>query len=77
MIISIRKMISMLKFLLLFAVMTLIFYYMLGLVSRWVAPADPYKVPAGHAVKAFQPEAAREDRSAPRERLRLYYWYGE
>lgn len=67
----------MLKFALLFAVMTLIFYYMLGLVSRWIAPADPYQVPAGHAVKAFQPEAAREDRVAPRERLRLYYWYGE
>lgn len=77
MIISVRKIGSFLRFVFWFAALTLFFYYVLGLVSRWVAPPDPYRVPVGHAVKAFQPEGSPDKRVSPGDRLRLYYWYGE
>ncbi len=77
MIISIRKVAAFIRFVLLFTVLTLFFYHALSLVNQWLIPTDPYRVPVGHAVKAFQPENSLESWVTPRERLRLYYWYGE
>lgn len=77
MIISLRKMGSFIKFIVLFTILTLFFYYALSLVNQWVTPPKPYQEPVGHAVKAFQPENSMETWVTPRDRLRLYYWYGE
>ncbi|WP_106768056.1 DUF4227 family protein [Paenibacillus faecalis] len=77
MIISIRKMVSFIRFAALFAVLTLFFYYVLSLANQWISPTEPYREPAGHAVKAFQFEKSMDTWVTPRDRLRLYYWYGE
>lgn len=77
MIISLRRVGAFIRFILMFTVLTLFFYYTLALVNQWVMPHDPYRAPVGHAVKAFQPENSMETWVTPRDRLRLYYWYGE
>lgn len=77
MIISVRKIGAGIRFTILFTVLTLFFYYALSLVNEWVMPFDPYREPAGQAVKAFQPEHSIDTWVTPRDRLRLYYWYGE
>lgn len=77
MIISIRKIAAWIRFISMFALLTMFFYYILGWVGDWLTPSDPYRTPSGHAVKAFQPESTLDARYSPMERLRLYYWYGE
>lgn len=77
MIISIRKMMSMFRFIAWFAVLTVLFYYVLGWVDDWLNPANPYRVPTGQAVKAFQPESTMDSQYSPATRLKLFYWYGE
>ncbi|MEC0205787.1 YqzK family protein [Paenibacillus lautus] len=77
MIISIRKIGSLIRFITMFAVLTMFFYFVLGWVGDWLTPMDPYREPSGQAVKAFQPESTMDSRYSPAERLRLYYWYGE
>ncbi|CAM3510168.1 hypothetical protein PVOR_13204 [Paenibacillus vortex V453] len=76
-IISIRKIGSLIRFISMFAVLAMFFYFVLGWVSDWLTPMDPYSAPSGQAVKAFQPESTMDSRYSPAERLRLYYWYGE
>nr|WP_285228790.1 YqzK family protein [Paenibacillus sp. ISL-20] len=76
-IISIRKIGSLIRFITMFAVLTMFFYFVLGWVGDWLTPMDPYRAPSGQAVKAFQPESTMDSRYSPAERLRLYYWYGE
>ncbi|NMO96912.1 YqzK family protein [Paenibacillus lemnae] len=77
MIISIRDIAAFFRFTVVFAILTLVFYVVLGWAGRWIAPPDPYRVPAGHAVKAFYPEGLQDNPYSPGERLKLYYWYGE
>lgn len=77
MIISIRKMISLIRFVACFAVLTVLFYYVLDWVGDWVNPSNPYQVPSGQAVKAFQPESTMDSQYSPAMRLKLFYWYGE
>ncbi|GAB6929901.1 hypothetical protein JCM10914A_38840 [Paenibacillus sp. JCM 10914] len=77
MIISIRKVGSFIRFITMFAVLTMFFYYMLGWVGGKLVPLDPYRAPMGQAVKVFQPESTLDSQYSPVERLLLYYWYGE
>ena len=77
MVISLRRLVSFIWFSILFALLTLFFYYILGLMQDFITPSDPYRLPAGQAVKAFNPQDESASHVSPLERLRLYYWYGE
>lgn len=76
MIIPLRKWVSLVLFLLLFAVLL----WAAGGGYRWltgvVSPLAPYTKPKGDAVKVFGEERSPEGGSAA-DRLRWFYWYGE
>ncbi|AJS57980.1 DUF4227 family protein [Paenibacillus sp. IHBB 10380] len=79
MVISLRKCLGFIRFIIMFVALTYMFYHMVGLFGRWITPVDQYKIPKGYAVKAFQShdgDGNAEDASMG-ERLRFYYWYGE
>lgn len=77
MIISIRKIGAFLRFTLAFALLTLMFYVLLDWAGSWMIPPDPYRVPVGHAIKAFNPNELPSHSFSPGDRLKLYYWVGE
>ncbi|MGF7050348.1 hypothetical protein J2T13_004886 [Paenibacillus sp. DS2015] len=79
MVISLRKCIGILKFIIVFVALTYMFYHMLGLFGRWITPVDQYRIPKGYAVKAFQSQDGTRnvEHANMGERLRFYYWYGE
>ncbi|MBO8170610.1 MAG: DUF4227 family protein [Bacillaceae bacterium] len=80
MIISIKKLWEGLKLLLLFIVFTLIFYSIVSFFAEVIQPSDPYRKPEGRAVKV-DGEAIEEQANSEwetfKQRLMLFYWYGE
>ncbi|WP_274364437.1 DUF4227 family protein [Paenibacillus thermotolerans] len=78
MILSFRRALERLKFLVLFAVFTYVLYHLFGYVSAWVGP-DKYREPEGKAVKAFNSSDTVPgfDHETFKDRLRFFYWYGE
>ncbi|MEC0243397.1 DUF4227 family protein [Paenibacillus dokdonensis] len=77
MVISMRKCLTSLKFLLVFAALTYTLYQLFGLIGAWITPVDHYRIPEGHAVKAFQPSYKAKSGEMMGDRLRFFYWYGE
>lgn len=77
MIVSLRRWLERIKFLVIFALFTYVLYHLFGYVSAWVEP-DKYRVPEGRAVKAFSTNnVPGYDNETFIDRLRFFYWYGE
>jgi hypothetical protein len=77
MIFSYRKFKRRMKFLIQLLILTVLFYYSMNLIARWIEPADKYRTPTGHSWKVFQEEAVIEQRQSMKDRLAMFYWYGE
>ncbi|GIO58956.1 hypothetical protein BK138_13440 [Paenibacillus rhizosphaerae] len=77
MIIPLRKWLSVLKFLIVFVSLAYMFYHVLTLFTAWITPVDHYRIPEGHAVKAFQSGDGKQYGERMGDRLRFYFWYGE
>lgn len=77
MIVSLRKWIERVKFMLLFVVLTFVLYQLLAVLSTWMEPVHKYKQPTGSAVKVFKQDSGTMDAEGMAERLKLFYWYGE
>jgi hypothetical protein len=77
MIISFRKWIERAKFMFLFFLFTFILYHLFGFFSAWIEPAQRYKEPTGRAIKVFQQHEYFGDNVSMKDRLRLFFWYGE
>lgn len=78
MIFSLRKLIERIKFMLIFIILTYFIYHLVGAVTSWIQPTDPYKQPIGRAVKVFNTTSDMNGNSVTaRDRLAFFYWYGE
>lgn len=78
MVVSVRKWLERLRFLIIFVALTYLMIYLIGLLSDWIAPVDRYREPQGKAVKVFRQEPMEDLTAATMaDRLRLFYWYGE
>ncbi|MFD2672827.1 DUF4227 family protein [Marinicrinis sediminis] len=77
MIISLRKWMERIQFLLLFVCLTYVFSHVYGWVQDWLDPMDTYRVPEGAAVKAFSTDAGWTEPRHPLERLKQFYLTGE
>ena len=75
MIIVLRRWVERIKFIVLFLMLTGLFYYILMRISPWIEPSNKYKEPAGNAVKVFNAELMSGD-STFSERLRFFFWFG-
>ncbi|PZT56323.1 DUF4227 family protein [Paenibacillus silvae] len=80
MIISVRRGLRFIRFIIFFAALVYLFYHVLDLFNGWISPVEQYQIPTGNAVKVFQEtdwSGIGEARPTMAERLRLFYWYGE
>lgn len=78
MVISVRRMLRTLKYLLVFVALAYTLYKGLGLLDAYVYPLDKYRVPDGSAVKVFLAGSAEgHEAETIAERLILFFWYGE
>lgn len=77
MIFSLRKVLERVKFIILFLIMTFLIYHLMNMVSGWIVPQYRYEEPSGRAIKAFELVDSTRDTLTFRDRLRLFYWYGE
>ncbi|MFD0694912.1 DUF4227 family protein [Paenibacillus sp. GCM10027628] len=80
MIISYRKWLTRLRFIMLFMALTVILYQVMVVLTGWIQPMNKYKTPSGKSVKVFQQHQHtpfKESGSSMSDRLRLFYWYGE
>jgi hypothetical protein len=80
MIVSLRRLVEWIKFLILFVLFTILVYQVLALFSDWLQPRYPYREPAGRAVKVFAPASPGGPDPASvdiGERLLLYFCIGE
>jgi hypothetical protein len=65
------------KFLIQLFILTMLFYYSLNLLERWMDPMERYQKPSGNSTKVFQQEMAWEQQKSIKERLAMFYWMGE
>ncbi|WP_274651719.1 DUF4227 family protein [Paenibacillus humicola] len=77
MVVSVRKMVRRLIFIVLLVLLTFVTYGSCRYIAAWIAPDDPYRVPQGQALKVFQPGLGGTGSESIVDRLRLFYWYGE
>ena len=80
MIVSLRRLVEWIKFLILFVLFTILVYQVLALFSDWLQPRYPYREPAGRAVKVFAPVSPGGPGPLSvdiGERLLLYFRIGE
>jgi hypothetical protein len=77
MVVSVRKWLRRLLFAVMLFVFTVVMYGGCRYIAAWIAPADPYRVPQGNALKVFKAETAGAEGASFSERLKLFYWYGE
>ncbi|WP_438351334.1 DUF4227 family protein [Paenibacillus sp. FA6] len=78
MVISLRKCLTFIRFAIIFLALTYLLFRMLSAFGDLISPVDPYRIPQGYAVKAFQLETRESDVAMSMgERLRIFYWYGE
>lgn len=77
MVVSYRKWLDRLKFLVLFMALTMTLYHVLLWVDNWLEPRDKYREPRSKAEKVFRHVSLPTERGTVSERLRLFYWYGE
>lgn len=77
MIISFKKWMQRLKFLILFLILTYVFYHVFSAISAWIEPGRNYREPSGKALKVFRLGTDEWDSKRIADRLKLFYWYGE
>lgn len=77
MVVSVRRWVRRIFFVLLLSFFTITMYGGCRFIAVWIAPEDPYRVPQGQALKVFQHDDYQDNGSSIYERLRLFYWYGE
>ncbi|MFF2482092.1 DUF4227 family protein [Paenibacillus sp. NPDC058071] len=77
MVVSLRRWLSRLLFVILFALLLFIVTGGYRLLADAVSPIHPYKKPKGEALKVFQSEPLLPGKGSITDRLRLFYWYGE
>jgi hypothetical protein len=77
MVFSLRKFKRRLKFIVHLLILTVLFYYSLNLITRWIEPVERYQTPTGHSMKVFQQEVLLEQQLSIKDRLAMYYWMGE
>ncbi|MEW9032002.1 MAG: DUF4227 family protein [Planifilum fimeticola] len=80
MVVSLRRLVEWIKFLILFVLLTMLVYQVLALFSDWLQPRYPYREPAGRAVKVFAPASPGDPDPKSvdiEERLLLFYRIGE
>ncbi len=77
MVFSFRKFKRRFTFIVQLFLLTLLFYYSLNLITRWVEPVEKYRMPSGHSLKVFQEEMLVEQRQTIRDRLAMFYRMGE
>ncbi|WP_223066579.1 DUF4227 family protein [Paenibacillus caui] len=77
MVISLRKWLRSLRYLLVFLVLVYVFSKLFGLFESWLSPSDPYHNPEGTAVKAGGTPVLGDDKEGLLERLKIYYRLGE
>jgi hypothetical protein len=79
MIFSLRRIIEWIKLLILFILLSFVFYHLISWMVVWIQPIDPYREPMGRAIKVFH----YDDASSTVEewhwidRLKFFYWFGE
>ena len=54
MIISLRRGLRFIRFIIVFAGLVYLFYHVLDLFNGWISPVDKYQMPTGNAVKVFR-----------------------
>lgn len=78
MIISVRRWLSRLRFLILFLALTYFLIHVVALFSDWITPVNKYRAPQGKAVKVFhQGPIIDMEHDSFTDRLKLFFWYGE
>jgi hypothetical protein len=77
MVFSLRKFKRRLKFIVQLLILTVLFYYSLNLITRWIEPVERYQAPTGHSLKVFQQEGIFEQQLSIKDRLAMYYLLGE
>lgn len=78
MVISLRRWLRSVKYLLLFAALTYTLYRTFGLLDAYMFYEDKYRIPDGSAVKVFHADLpGGGERASLADRLKLFYWYGE
>lgn len=78
MVISLRKWLRSMKYIVLFVALAYLLYKMMGAFGGYLFSADKYRIPDGSAVKAFQTDASGgTGLEYMADRLKLFYWYGE
>lgn len=78
MVISLRKWLRSLKYLIAFIVLAYFMYRVLGVLDGYIFPMDKYRIPDGSAVKAFRSGTDGDNAvGVMSERLKLFFWYGE
>lgn len=75
MIISLRKWIRKMIFLIVLVVFTFIISILFEKISLWVEQDPNYQQPSGQAVKVLADSSV--DNKSMLDRLRFFYWYGE
>jgi hypothetical protein len=77
MIFSFRKFKRRLNFIVQLFIFTLFMYCVLHIIANWIEPKDRYRTPDGHSLKVFQQAAVAEQHQTLKERLAMFYWFGE
>ncbi|MBP3964399.1 DUF4227 family protein [Paenibacillus lignilyticus] len=77
MVVSVRRWLRRILFVLLLCFLTITMYGGCRFIAVWITPQDPYRVPQGQALKVFNEEPFQVDASSIYDKLRLFYWYGE
>jgi hypothetical protein len=77
MVLSLRKWLSRILFVVIFTLLLLIATGSYRWLVDVIAPVHPYKIPKGEALKVFQANPADAEKGSLTDRLRWFYWYGE
>jgi hypothetical protein len=79
MIFSLRRMIEWIKLLILFILLSFVFYHLISWMVVWIQPIDPYREPMGRAIKVFHYDDASSTVGEWHwiDRLKFFYWFGE
>ncbi|GGF87367.1 DUF4227 family protein [Paenibacillus abyssi] len=77
MVVSLRKWLSALLFMLLFIGLTVLVFGGYHWLMDEVLFTNPYETPQGQALKVFQADPPSPDGASIPDRLRWFYWLGE
>ncbi|MFX3633553.1 MAG: DUF4227 family protein [Candidatus Pristimantibacillus sp.] len=77
MVLSLRRWLSRIVFVIVFALLLLITTGGYRWVVDIISPVHPYHTPKGDALKVFQEDPSSPENGSIADRLRWFYWYGE